>query len=245
MSPSPTAARAATRLGVVVPSVNTVVEPWFSAVVPADVAIHAARMLLDNDLTPEAVRRMDEEEGGRAAAQIASCRPQAVAYCCTASSIVQGLEYDRRLNEQLARRTGLPCFTAVRAILDALEAVGARRLAMASPYPEAIDRMEHALFTQAGFEIVSSARLGIADAFGLAAPSAEELDLLARGAWRDDADALLISCLNTRSHDVIQSLESGIGKPVVTSTQATLWKLLRTAGRNERLAGYGRLLADH
>ena len=233
----------ATRIGVIVPSVNTVVEPWFSAVAPAGLALHASRMLLDNDLTPEAVRRMDEEEGGRAARQIASCRPAAVAYCCTASSIVQGVDYDRHLNEILAQRTGVPCFTAVRAILDALHAVQARRIAIASPYPDAIDRMEHAFFRDAGFEIVGSANLGIADAFRLADPAPAELEQLAQRAWHADADALLITCLNTRSHAVIDALERRLGKPVVTSTQATLWKLLRMAGCAERIDGYGRLLS--
>ncbi|MEO8751841.1 MAG: hypothetical protein ABI624_04095 [Casimicrobiaceae bacterium] len=209
---------------------------------PAGNAIHASRMLLGNDLTPEAVRRMDEEEGTRAALQIASCRPAAVAYCCTASSIVQGLEYDRHLQELLIQRTGATCFTAVRAIIEALQAVKAHRISVASPYPDAIDRMEHDFFTRAGFEVVGSANLGIADSFRLAEPTREELLNLARAAWHRDADALLITCLNLRSHEVVEALETELGKPVITSTQATLWKLLRVAGVADAIEGYGQLL---
>jgi maleate isomerase len=233
------------RLGVIVPSVNTVVEPWFSAVVPPGVAVHTSRMLLDNCLTPEAVRRMDDEEGTRAALQIASCRPDAIAYCCTASSIVQGFEYDKHLQSGLAERTGRRCFTAVRAIIEALRAVGARKIAVASPYPDAIDRMEHQFFVRAGFEIVGAANLGITDSFRLADPTPKELYELAHRAWHGDADALLISCLNTRSHTIVQMLEDQLGKPVITSTQATLWKLLRTAGIADAISGYGGLLSAH
>ncbi len=233
------------RVGVIVPSVNTVVEPWFSNTVPAGTAVHAARMLLDNDLTPQAVRRMDEEEGTRAAKQIASCRPAAIAYCCTASSIVQGVEYDKHLQVSLAERTGQRCFTAMRAIIEALQAVGARRIAVASPYPDAIDRMEHDYFTRCGLEVAGSANLGIADSFRLAEPSPEELVALARRAWKRDAEALLITCLNTHSHSVAQALESELGKPVITSTTATLWKLLRAAGVADSIQGYGRLLREH
>lgn len=231
------------RLGVIVPSVNTVVEPWFSAVVPDGVAIYAARMLLDNNLTAEAVRRMDEEEGAHSALQLATCRPDAIAYCCTASSIVQGLDYDTHLQQELTERTGRPCFTAVRAVIDGLQAVTARKIAVASPYPDAIDRMEHDFFARAGFEVVGAANLGITDSFRLADPGPKEIFDLARRAWHQDADALLITCLNMRSHAVVQVLEDLLGKPVITSTTATLWKLLRVAGLNDSIAGYGRLLA--
>lgn len=59
------------------------------------------------------------------------------------------------------------------------------------------------------------------------------------------ADALMISCLNTRSHFVIAALEQALGKPVITSTQATLWHALRLAGIADPIPGQGRLLSVH
>ena len=243
MTAAPVSSRA--RLGVILPSVNTVVEPWFSAICPPGVTLHAARMFLDNDLTPEALVRMDRDEGLRGLKQIMSCRPASVAYCCTASSIVQGLEYDGRLNHELHQAAGVPAFTATRGIIDALHAVGARRIAVCSPYTKAIDDAEHEFFSAAGFEILGSAHLGIADAFALADPAAEEILALAQRAWRADADATLITCLNLNSQQVIDELERHTGKPVITSTQATLWKLLRAAGVADRISGYGTLLTEH
>jgi maleate isomerase len=233
------------RLGVILPSVNTVVEPWFNAAVPDGVAVHATRMLLDNEVTPEALRRMDREEGVPSAMRLVSCRPDAIAYCCTASSIVQGPAYDRHLNEELERKTGRRCITAVAAIIDSLRALGAQRIAIASPYTDAIDRAEHAFFEQAGFALSGSANLGISDGFELASPTPHDIYELACRALSGDADALVISCLNMNSQTVAAAVEASHGLPVVTSTTATLWKLLRLAGVDDRVPGYGRLLTAH
>ena len=238
-----TATRA--RIGVIVPSVNTVVEPWFSRVCPPGVTVHAARMFLDNNLTADALMRMDRDEGLRGVKQIMSCKPASVAYCCTASSIVQGLEYDGRLNHELNHAAGVPAFTATSGIIEALHAVGAKCIAVCSPYTKAIDDAEHVFFSAAGFEILGSAHLGIADAFALADPTPDDIYALWQKSWHAGADASLITCLNMNSQDVIERIEAESGKPVITSTQATLWKLLRAAGVKDQIKGYGRLLVAH
>lgn len=232
------------RLGVILPSVNTVVEPWFGRVAPPGVTVHAARMFLDANLTREALMRMDREEGMLGVKQIMSCKPAAVAYCCTASSIVQGLEYDGRLNHELQHAAGVPAFTATSGIIEALNALGAKRIAVCSPYTKAIDDAEHEFFSAAGFTIVGSAHLGISDSFRLADPTADEIYALWKNSWRSDADASLITCLNMNSQDVIARIEHDSGKPVVTSTQATLWKLMRAGGVKDAVDGYGRLLSE-
>ncbi len=233
------------RLGVVVPSVNTVVEPWFTATSPAGVSVHTARMLLDNALSPEAIVRMDREEGQHAVLQLASCRPQAVAYCCTASSIVQGLDYDLQLQREISHHAGVACTTATQAILEALRVLGVKQVAAASPYAENIDSAEHGFFESAGVQVVSSACLGIRDAFELARPSSAQIVDLVRRAYVPGVEAILITCLNLWSQIVIERLEQEFGVPVVTSTQATFWRLLRIAGIPDRIPGYGRLLVEH
>ena len=233
------------RLGLVLPSVNTVVEPWFNEIAPPGVTFHASRMLLDANLTPEAVLRMDREEGVHAIEQLVSCKPAGIAYCCTASSIVQGVQYDDVLIHEIERVAKVPGVTATRSIAMAMALFGARRLAVCSPYTTEIDTAEHHFFTDAGFEIVGSAHLGIGDSFRLADPTPDEICELARSAWRDEADALLITCLNLRSHEVVAQLEEELGKPVITSTQATLWRLLRSAGVETRIPGYGALLQKY
>jgi maleate isomerase len=65
-------------------------------------------------------------------------------------------------------------------------------------------------------------------------------------ALRDPAaDAYFISCTAVRSADVIDALEEELGKPVLTSNQAMLWRALRESGIEDRVAGFGRLLRDY
>ncbi|WP_210168576.1 maleate cis-trans isomerase family protein [Bradyrhizobium viridifuturi] len=188
---------------------------------------------------------MDRSDGMLAVRQIATCRPAVIAYCCTASSIVQGQAYDEHLREEIERESGAKATTATHSILTALAALDVRRVSIVSPYTDEIDAMEHRFFENSGLQIEGSANLGISDTFGLAAPDEATLLDLARRGWSAKADALVMTCLNTRSHLVAEVLEEELGRPVVTSTTATLWHSLRLAGVDESIAGAGRLLSVH
>lgn len=235
------------RIGLVVPSINTVFEAWAARVLPSGVSLHTARMMLEGRLTPEQICLMDKTDGLRAIRQVASCRPAVIAYGCTASSIVQGVPYDARLRQEIESvlGNGGKATTAAHAIVTGLHAVGAETIALVSPYTAEVDAAEHRYFAEAGFEVVGGAHLGISDNFGLAAPTPQTLLDLGLKGWDRRADALVISCLNTRSHTVIEALEQRIGRPVVTSTQALLWHALRLADIEDRLAGLGTLLREH
>jgi maleate cis-trans isomerase len=43
---------------------------------------------------------------------------------------------------------------------------------------------------------------------------------------------------------IIERLERDLGKPVVTSQQAALWRALRLAGLADPVPGFGRLLRE-
>jgi maleate isomerase len=232
------------RIGLIIPSVNTVMEPWAARTLPEGISLHTARMYMPDQLTPEGVCAMDANEGMLAVRQLTNCWPAVVAYGCTASSMIQGMAYDAHLREEITEKTGAPATTAAHAILSAFKALGVKRIAAVSPYTKAVDDAEHKFFAAAGLEVVGGACLGITDNFGLAAPTSERILQLAREGWDPRAEALVITCLNLRSHTVIDDLERELGKPVITSTQATLWHALRLAGIEDRIQGYGKLLRD-
>jgi maleate isomerase len=232
------------RIGVAVPSVNTVMEPWAQRVAPEGVSFHFARMFLPDETTASTLIEMDRNEGMAAVRQLASVRPHVLAYGCTASSMVQGPEYDAHLRHEMAEKFEVPATTAAHAIMTALRAFGVRKLSVVSPYIDEVDAAEHRYFAAAGFDVLGGANLNISDGFALAQPEPQSLiDLAAKG-WHEAAEALVISCLNTRSHTVIDVLEQRLGRPVITSTQATFWHALRLAGITEPVSGYGRLLAE-
>jgi maleate isomerase len=87
----------AIQLGVIVPSVNILLEEWYPRVVPNGVSVHFARMLIADGSSPDTIAAMDCDNGGRAIRQLASCRRHAIAYGRTASSIVQDHGFGRLL----------------------------------------------------------------------------------------------------------------------------------------------------
>jgi maleate isomerase len=233
------------RLGVIVPSVNIVVEAWYPHVVPPGVSVHFARMLMPEGTSPERIIEMDRTDGVHSIHQLTSCRPNAIAYGCTASSIVQGHAFDAHLREDIRSIAGVPGTSATHSIFTACAKLGMKRVTAISPYVETVDAAEHRFFAAGGIETVAGAHMGISDGFHLAEPAPEAILDFALGAWDKASDGIIIACLNFRSHPIIDELETRIGKPVVTSTQATLWHVLRLAGVAAPIPGYGRLLRDH
>jgi maleate isomerase len=138
---------------------------------------------------------------------------------------------------------GIPVTTATSSIIKACEQLNMKRIVIAHPYPEEFDKWEINYFTGCGIEVLASKGMGIVDVVELARPSPEEIYQFAKTAWIPEADGLFISCLNFRAQAAIQALENDLLKPVVTSTQATLWNILRMVGVNERISGYGQLMS--
>jgi maleate isomerase len=229
------------RLGVILPSVNTVAEPWMHTACTDVASIHTARMLMPDVLTPASIVAMDEEDGPRAVAQIMSCRPAVIGYACAASSMVQGLEHDRHLQQEMEARSGRPCVTAMGAIGKALRAIGVDRISLVSPYGPVIASAERRYLESMGFEVVREQHLGIESAFDLACPSPQEIYEIAIESDAPESQGVLLSCMNFPAHQVIEKLEGKTGKPIVTATQALLWSMLRLAGITSSIAGGGRL----
>ena len=140
------------RIGIVVPSVNTVMEPWAQRTVPQDISVHFSRMFIPDLISPETLIEMDRTEGMAGIRQIASARPNVIAYGCTASSIVQGVAYDQHLREEIESKFKVAATTAAHAILQAASALGVRKVSLVSPYTSAVAEAEHAYFESGGTE---------------------------------------------------------------------------------------------
>ncbi len=229
------------RIGVVVPSVNTVVEEWFPRAAPLGVSFHVSRVPISSAASAAAVEEMARHE--EAAVRLAAdCAPDVILHGCVAASVVRGPARDRAFSLEMAAQLGIRFCTATTAILMALESLGVRQLCIASPYTAALDALERRFFEESGLEVTGTASLGIADTRAIACQSADDIVALGRRAWIADSDALLISCLALRSHTVIEALERELQVPVITATQAALWAALRLAGVSDTLRDCGRLL---
>jgi maleate isomerase len=120
--------------------------------------------------------------------------------------------------------------------------LGVRRLALGTPYPDAISAAGRTYWQAAGLDVVAYHRLdGVANIYE---ETEERAYALGRAADSGDADAVLISGTGLHTAGIVERLERDLGKPVVTSQTATLWHALRAMGIQDRVRGYGRLLGQ-
>lgn len=231
------------RIGLIVPSTNTINEPEFWRMAPEGVGIFTARAMLQGRATPESYFEMAKAVSG-AADQLATAEVDIVAYGCTSGSFVCPME---DLIDDMQTRTGRPALAAAGAVVAALRALGARRVALATPYIDFVNQREREFLQEQGFEVVSLEALDLGhtqeERRGIGRVPPEAIDRLARLADRPEADVVFISCTNLASLGVVERLEAELGKPVITSNQACFWACLRRLGLRDAIPGFGRLLS--
>lgn len=228
------------RFGVIVPSVNTVLEADLLHPNVPGVRFHFTRVLNSED-TEEQLAGM-RAESGRAAWLLSHTGARAIAFGCTSGSFLEGMSYDRKVVETMEEASGVKCVTTSGCVIDALRTLGARRIHLLTPYEEWLTQRAAAFLKESGFEVVGASF----KSHSARAMAEETPEAIAR--WGCDeldrrAEAIFISCTNFRAMEAAEALERSAGIPVVTSNQATLWGLLRAGGVEPRSPGYGRLLA--
>ena len=177
-----------------------------------------------------------------AATRLMRLKPSVFAYYCTTASFVQGIAGDEALKKRVEDATGLPCTTSSTAIVNALHCLGAKRVATASPYMEDVNQALCSFLAECEIEVVNSNPLHYVQDHGIVPP--ETIREAARRADVQEADAVLISCTGQKTADFISDLEEEIGKPVVTSNQATGWQVQKMLGIEPVLAGRGKLFEN-
>ncbi len=230
------------RVGLLVPSANTVVEPEFWRMAPPGVSLHAARMRNSTCDVEDSIRMLDHVE--RAADELGSANVNVIAFACTASSFVQGTEGERDLEATIERASRATAVTTSGAVVAALKSLGARRLAMYTPYPAELNRREVTFLRSHGLDVVQERGLGIADAVAIAdVRAAQLLEFVHDTPPPDEADTLFVSCTNLGSLESITALEREFDRPVISSNTATFWRVLQILDLNPSDQAPGRLFA--
>lgn len=232
------------KIGVIVPPTNTVNEAEWQLMAPEGVSIHSARMPLHTDTASEKGRAALYADIEKATDDLAQAGMSVIAYGCTAGSMAHPMT---AITEFMSGVSGTPCVTTAASIVAALGALGVNRVAVATPYHDALNDHEQAFLTEAGFTVTSIKGLGIGaggpqEYIQIARTPVETIRDHILGADHPDAEALLVSCTDFPVLGLIPGLESRLGKPVVTSNQATFWSALRAAGVTDRFDHFGQLL---
>lgn len=196
--------------------------------VPVEVSLDLARLVSEHETLHDAVRAL------------CAIAPEVVAYACTSGSFVGGVAGERAMCAAMTQAGELPSLTTSGALLDALREIGARRIAVVTPYTKSVTDSLEEYLGEAGITVTGRAYLGLTRHIWKV-PYRDVVDM-ARQAVVGAADALFISCTNLPTYDVIPQLEAELRMPVLSANQVTMWAALRAIG--ERAVGPYQALLD-
>jgi len=230
------------RIGLLVPSSNTTVEPEFYRALPPHVTLHVARLHLTT-ITPDSILGMvaDLEAQSRG---LASADVDVIVLGATAPSFLKGVGYDREIAQRIEASTGRRATTTSTALLEAIRHLNLKRVVLGSAYDAKVNGIARAFLEANGVTVPDAQGLGLVDNLEVGRLDETSAYDLARRVDRPDAEGIVLACTNWRTMGVIERLERELAKPVISTTQVSVWAALRILGEHQGIAGYGRLLRE-
>lgn len=212
------------RVGVIVPSSNTVVEPELCRLVgpKSNVCLHFTRVrVTEIDLGSQATAQFDSTAISEAASLLGDALPNVVVWAGTSGSWL-GLDQERSLVAAMSSAAGVPATTTTLAVLEACRTAGYSRVALVTPYVEPVVRMIVQTLETEGVQVVAEAHLGLTDnhSFGLVEPP--QIRRMVDACNGSDALALLVLCTNLRAAALVDELAHRSGLAVLDSVAQTL-----------------------
>lgn len=226
-----TPSRGRARIGVLVPFTNCNLEADMALLRPDGISFHFARLGgYDLEAVPDA-----EQMAGLGSASLdeplrllTGVRPDVVLYGCTSATLTHGRAFDQELAAKIKAGSGAETVTAAGALVHALRALDVKRIGFASPYVAEINDLAIAFLAESGIETLARADIGVAlGNYGQGELTPDEVFALGLRAAAEEAEAVVLSCTDMRSVEVVERLEAELGKPVITSNQAMLFEALQ------------------
>lgn len=214
-------ARDVIRVGLIVPSSNTVMEPDFHQLLGTGAVVSTTRIFLE-DVTREDELKMIEDDLPRALKLIETTAPHVVVFGCTSAGSLGGLDHDARIGKMLEMETGARAVTVVASVVAQLRTIRPSRIAVFTPYLEDLTASVTSCVSEAGYAVVHTAGMGLIEnrAIGRVRPD-EIADFVETGMEGVSADCVFLSCTNWQAVRAIATLQRRLGIPVISSNQAT------------------------
>jgi maleate isomerase len=240
------------RIGLIIPSSNVTVETELPALLSrhqaASFTFHSSRMRMQA-VSEEALQAMNAQRE-RCVAELTDASCDALVYGCLVALMAQGPGEHRRvtasIHEQLSDRESLPAIvTSADALLEALQALRAQRVALVMPYMKPLARKVVDYLEAEQIEVTDWVALEEPDNAAVARIPAERILAAARALDLTKAHALVLSaCVQMPSLPLIEAAETEFGLPVLSASTATAFTLLRRLELPTVLPGAGRLLQE-
>ena len=180
----------------------------------------------------------------KASAMLSTARVNLVLYACTTGSLIGGKKWQEDLERRMRASVSVPVITTAGAVVDALREMKLEKIAVGTPYAEELNSAEMSFFEENGFEVTKLEGLGHVNGEDLHAETPEATVALAKRVDTGNADGVFLSCTDLKTLTVLEQLERDLGKPVLSSNSASLWKCLKVlgGGRDLSVKGCGSLL---
>jgi maleate isomerase len=205
------------------------------------VAFYESRIMNSASITPETLREMEKDIAQATRLIRPGERIDVMAFACTSGAMVIGDEaVGARIREA---RAGVACTTPMAAAIAGLKRLGARRIALLTPYVDRINLMMRDHLEARGVEVSVMGSFNHENDNEVARIDANSIEgaVLELGC-HDAVDAVFVSCTSLRVAALVETLEKRLGKPVTSSNHALAWHSLRLSGYAEPVAGFGRLM---
>jgi len=175
---------------------------------------------------------------------LGTAKVEAVVLAQTSASL-HADDYDDAVTKRMSAGAGVPAITSAQAIGRAVRALGARRIAIVSPYSEAVNERAARYFEKKhGLQTVALEGFGATDAYAIGKLGPQNArDAFAR-IDRPEIEVYVVPGGNFPTMSSVVAWEREFKKPVVTTNQASFWSMLRAFDSADRLPAFGRLLAE-
>ncbi|WP_284505614.1 Asp/Glu racemase [Caballeronia sp. INDeC2] len=242
------------RIGQIVPSSNTTMETEVPAIFRAREAVaserftfHSSRMRMKH-VTKEELERMDGDSE-RCALELSDAHVDVIGYACLVAIMSMGPGYHHTSEARLMRRTVengalAPVVTSAGALVDGLKTLGARKVSILTPYMKPLTGLVIDYLANEGIEVVDSISLEIPDNIEVGLRDPRAPIEITRRLNISGVDAVVASaCVQMPSLASVQPIEDRIGLPVVSSSVATAFAMLKRLGLDPSVPGFGSLLS--
>ncbi len=230
------------RIGLLIPSTNVIAEPEFYMMAPRGVTFHFGRLEHRRDLGLEKYENMINELP-KEVEKLSHAGVKAIAFTCTTGSLYGGKGYNEWVEEQIRKVAAVDVTSTSSAVLEALRNFNAKKISVLTPYSSEVNDLEKEFLESHGFKVQSIRTL---DTHGLGHSDIEQRLLFdqVKTLGDNDCEAVFLSCTGLPTITVLGEIEAALRKPVISSNQATMWKLKKMLGLTEPIDGLGSLLSE-
>lgn len=236
------------KIGIVVPSTNTVVQPESELLKPRGVTNHVGRSTLKTQTISEQgyaehMRAMREGMDS-AIEQLMTCRPDHLIFGVAIEAFSGGVKGAEQFQKSLADKAGVSATIGSTASVAALKSFGAKRISVLTPHQPSGDEIVASYLKEAGFEIVKLVGLKCPSPWAIAEVPPEAVRAHLRDLNADKVDAILQVGTNLANATTAAEAERWFGKPVLCLNVVSYWRALRACGVDDHVYGYGRILEE-